>query len=733
MLEKDLRKLLSEMSLMEKIGELHQMPGEYYYNDAVATGENSTLNFPQEIVDTAGSTLNVRTPELIIEVQKKHMERHPHHIPMLFMLDIIHGLHTTFPVPLAQACSFDPEMVEKMASAAAKEACVSGQHVTFSPMVDLVRDARWGRVTESSGEDPYLHSVMAAAVVKGYQGDDLSKEETVCACVKHFAAYGGVEGGREYGSVDVSERTLRQYYLPPYKAACDAGSGMIMCAFNAIGGVPATADKHLMKDILRDEWGYDGVVITDYGSMNNMQSHHISDSDEELARLALEATVNIEMCIGRYAKGLPEALKNGKITMEQIDARVWEVLKLKNRLGLFENPFRFADPEKAKEIIRNEEIMKLALDSVNKTSVLLKNDGKILPLNDKKRIAFIGPYLNEANILGAWTAYPDYETETIEAILKNRFKNADFIYDKGCAMVGEEQPDNDFCNITDFEADPVSRREKIENAVKIAEKADVVVMLLGEHPRFGGELASRVNIDIPIIQQELFRAVSAVNDNIVTVLFNHRPLDLREISNKSKAILDVWFPGTKGAEGIVNMLFGDTAPEGRLTMCFPRSVGQCPIFYNMLPTDHSPEFVTHYVTGYIDSPIEPLYSFGEGMTYTDFEYGEIVLDKSKLRPGESLTASVTVKNVGGRDGSETVQLYIRDVYASVSRPVKELKGFKKVQVKAGETVNVEFALTCDDLRFHNAQMEYVWEPGEINLFIGKSSLCTEYKTFELVK
>ena len=733
MLEKDLRKLLSEMSLMEKIGELHQMPGEYYYNDAVATGENSTLNFPQEIVDTAGSTLNVRTPELIIEVQKKHMERHPHHIPMLFMLDIIHGLHTTFPVPLAQACSFDPEMVEKMASAAAKEACVSGQHVTFSPMVDLVRDARWGRVTESSGEDPYLNSVMAAAVVKGYQGDDLSKEETVCACVKHFAAYGGVEGGREYGSVDVSERTLRQYYLPPYKAACDAGSGMIMCAFNAIGGVPATADKHLMKDILRDEWGYDGVVITDYGSMNNMQSHHISDSDEELARLALEATVNIEMCIGRYAKGLPEALKNGKITMEQIDARVWEVLKLKNRLGLFENPFHFADPKKAKEIIRNEEIMKLALDSVNKISVLLKNDGKILPLNDKIRIAFIGPYLNEANILGAWTAYPDYETETIESVLKNRFKNADFIYDKGCAMVGEEQPDNDFCNITDFEADAVSRREKIENAVKIAEKADVVVMLLGEHPRFGGELASRVNIDIPIIQQELFRAVSAVNDNIVTVLFNHRPLDLREISNKSKAILDVWFPGTKGAEGIVNMLFGDTAPEGRLTMCFPRSVGQCPIFYNMLPTDHSPEFVTHYVTGYIDSPIEPLYSFGEGMTYTDFEYGEIVLDKSKLRPGESLTASVTVKNVGGRDGSETVQLYIRDVYASVSRPVKELKRFKKVQIKAGETVNVEFSLTCDDLRFHNAQMEYVWEPGEIRVFIGKSSLCTEYKTFELAE
>ena len=733
MTEKDLKKLLGEMSLTEKIGELSQMPGEYYNANVTATGENATLKFPQEIVDTAGSVLNVRNPELIIEVQKKHMERHPHHIPMLFMLDIIHGFHTTFPIPLAQGCSFDPEIAEKIARATAKESCVTGMHVTFSPMVDLVRDARWGRVMESSGEDPYLNSVMAAAIVKGYQGDDLSKEGTICACVKHFAAYGGVEGGREYGSVDVSERTLRQYYLPPYKAACDAGSGMLMTAFNSIGGVPATGDKHLVKDILRDEWGYDGAIITDYGSLNNMQNHSISDSDEELARLALEATVDIEMCIGRYAKGLPEALKNGKVTMEQIDARVWEVLKLKNRLGLFENPFRFADPEKAKTVIRSEEMMSTALDVVNKTSVLLKNDGKILPLNDNLKIAFIGPYLNESDILGAWTACRNYETETIESVLKKRFKNADFVYDEGCAMVGEEQPEIPYQLITDFEADPKARREKIENAVKIAEKADVVVMLIGEHPCFGGEKASRVNIDIPIIQQELFRAVSAANDNIVTVLFNHRPLDLREISAKSKALLDVWFPGSKGAEGIVNMLFGDTAPEGRLSMCFPRSVGQCPVFYNMLPTDHPVNPRSRFVTGYIDSPIDPLYNFGEGMTYTDFEYGEIVLDKSELRAGETLTASVKVKNVGDRDGYETVQLYIRDVYASVSRPVKELKRFKKVEVKAGETVNVEFTLTCDDFRFHNVQMEYVWEPGEIRIFIGKNSLCTEYKTVRLAE
>ena len=735
MTENDLRELLNQMSFMEKIGELSQMPGEYYSTNVTATGENATLNFPQEIVDTAGSVLNIRDTELIIEVQKKHIERHPHHIPMLFMFDIIHGFHTTFPVPLAQGCSFDPELVEKIARATAKESCAVGMHVTFSPMVDVARDARWGRITESSGEDTNLNTVMAAATVKGYQGDDLSKEGTLCACVKHFAAYGGVEGGREYGSVDMSERTLRQYYLPPYKAACDAGSGMLMTAFNSIGGVPATGDKHLVKDILRDEWGYEGVAITDYGSMGNMQSHCISDSDEELARLALEATVNIEMCVGCYAKGLPEALKNGKITMEQIDARVLEVLKLKNRLGLFENPFRFTDPQKAKEIIRNQEMMDTALDSVNKTSVLLKNEERILPLNEKQKIAFIGPYLTEPDILGAWAPGSQYEMETLEYVLKNRFKDADFSLVEGCAMIGVEQPEIPYQNLTDFEADPKARREKIEKAVEIAEKADVVVMLIGEHPRFGGEKASRVNIDIPIIQQELFRAVSAVNENVVTVLFNHRPLDLREISSKSKAILDVWFPGTKGAEGIVNMLFGDTAPEGRLSVCFPRSVGQCPIFYNMLPTDHSPEFhrFSRFVTGYIDSPIDPLYSFGEGMTYTEFEYGEIVLDKSELHEGETLTASVTVKNIVDRDGCETVQLYIRDVFASVSRPVKELKRFKKVHIKAGETATVEFALTCDDFRFYNVDLDYVWEPGEIRIFIGKNSLCTEYKTVRLAE
>lgn len=733
MLEKDLRKLFSELSLEEKLGEFNQLPGELFQKDVIATGENETLDFPRKVIDLAGSALNVEIPELIIEVQKNHIERHPHHIPMLFMLDVIHGYHTTFPPPLAQACSFEPELVERLAAAAAKEASVTGLHVTFSPMVDLSRDPRWGRVTESSGEDPYLNSIMAAAAVRGYQGDELMSDGSICACVKHFAAYGAVEGGREYGSVDISERNLRQYYLPSYKAACDAGSGMVMSAFNVIGGLPNTASKHLLKDILREEWGYEGVLITDYGSLNNMQSHGISDNDEELAKLALDATIDIEMCVGRFEKGLPKLLESGKITMEQIDEGAWRVLCLKNRLGLFENPYRFADPEKVKEIIRSEEILKLAREAVSKTSVLLKNDDKILPLKSNDKIAFIGPFVSERDLLGGRPCKFEYKDKTVEEVIKERYSNNSFDYDKGCKIYGAEQKEIEFFSFTDFENDYKARKEKIANAAKLAKNADTVVLFLGEHPRVGGELSSKVFIEIPWIQQELFRAVTEVNENVVVVLFNHRPLDLREITAKSKAILNVWLPGTMGSEGIVDMLFGDSAPTGRLTMSFPYSVGQCPIYYNMLPTDHSAEFVNHYVTGYVDAPLAPLYSFGEGLTYTDFEYGDIVLDKTELREGEILKASVEVKNIGERDGFETVQLYIRDVFASISRPVKELKGFKKVAIKKGETVKVEFELTSDDLRFYNVNLDYVWEEGEIKVFIGHDSRCLNSKSFILVK
>ena len=731
MLERDLQKLLSEMSLAEKIGELCQMPGEFYQNSTVATGENKGFDFPDELVKTVGSTLNVTDTSLIIEVQKEHIKNHPHGIPMLFMLDIIHGFHTTFPIPLAQGCSFDTDLIKTIAHEVAKEACACGINVTFSPMVDLVHDARWGRVMESYGEDTYLNSAMAKAVVEGYQGEDLSKEGTVSACVKHFAAYGAVEGGREYGAVDVSERNLRQYYLPSYKAACDAGCGMLMSAFNVIGGVPCTANRHLMNDILRKEWDYDGAVITDYGSLTNMRSHGISENDGVLAKKALDASIDIEMCIECYAKAIPELLKSGEITISQIDAAVLRVLRLKNRLGLFENPYRFASPQKAKKIIRNEKIMELARKSVSQTSVLLKNDNNILPLNKNKKIAFMGPFLTERNLLGGWPGVRSYENQTVEESLKSRYKGSVFSYFKGCEMIGEEAPEVTFRGFKDFETDGQKRNTEIEKAAEIAKECDTVVLFLGEHPNTGGELTSKTFLEIPEIQNELLRAVSSVNENVVVVLFNHRPLDLRYVTLKSKAILDVWFPGTMGADGITDMLFGDSAPSGRLTMSFPYCVGQSPIYYNMLPSDHSPEYVEHFITGYSDCPIKPLYCFGEGLTYTDFEYGDIVLDKTVLKENETLNASINIKNIGKRDGVETVQLYIRDKFASISRPVKELKGFKKIHIKAGETANVVFSLTVDDFRFYNEDLEYVWEPGEIQVFIGSDSNCSDYKTVEL--
>ena len=739
MTEEKLKELLADLSFEEKLGEIQQLSGAIFGEDGIITGVDTNQELTVDDVNRAGSVINVMGPDKIKAVQKNHIENHPHHIPMIFMLDIIHGFATSFPTPLAQSCSFEPKLVEEIAHQTAREANAAGLHVTFSPMVDLCRDARWGRVMESSGEDPYLSSQMAAATVRGYQGDDLSKEGTIAACVKHFAAYGAVEAGREYGTVDVSERFLRQYYLPSYKAACDAKSALLMSAFTANAGVPATGDKHVLVDILRDEWGYDGAVITDYGSTRTMKSHGVPETDAEVAKLALEGQIDIEMCTYCYRNGLPELLKEGKITMEQIDRAVYRVLKLKNRLGLFENPYRYADAEKAYELKNNPDAINLARSAVSRTSVLLKNENKILPLDTKgKKIAFIGPYTEETDLFGGWSidGQNKIEIKNVRTAITDRYEGK-FTFAEGSTLVGEEEPVLKY-NPRRAQAygmnfdDKKTREAKIKEAVKQAKKADTVVMLIGEHTNAGGELAARANITIPKVQKDLFDAVSAVNDNIVVVLFDHRPLDISAIVPKAKAVLNVWFPGIMGADGIADMLFGETSPTGRLTMCFPYTVGQCPIYYAQLPTDHSPVIEDYYVTGFIDCPLKPLYSFGEGLTYTEFEYGEIKLSKETLSEGEKLTASVDVKNIGDRDGIETVQLYIRDPYAAVSRPLKELKGFKKVAIKKGETVTVEFELTPEDTMFYNVELQYVWEPGEIQVFIGKDSNVANYKSFQLV-
>ncbi len=739
MTEKQLKELLADLSLEEKLGEIQQLSGAIFGENGIVTGVDMKQELSKKEIFCSGSAINVVGPDKIKAVQKEHIENHPHNIPMIFMLDIIHGFATEFPTPLAQSCSFDPKLVEQIAHETAVEASVSGLHVTFSPMVDLCRDARWGRVMESSGEDPYLSAKMAEATVKGYQGDDLSKEGTLAACVKHFAAYGAVEAGREYGTVDVSERFMRNYYLPSYKAACDAGSALLMTAFTANAGIPATGDKHLLVDILRDEWGYNGAVITDYGSTRTMKSHGVPKTDSEVAKLALDSQVDIEMCTYCYHNGLPELLEKGEITMEQIDRAVYRVLTLKNKLGLFENPYRYADAEKAYELKNNQNAVTLARDSVSRTSVLLKNEDKVLPLDTKgKKIAFIGPYTEESDLFGGWSidGQNKIEIKNVKTAINERYKG-DFVFAEGSALLGPEDPifkykkrkADAYGVITD---DKQTRIAKRNAAVEAAKNADTVVMLIGEHTDIGGELAARAHITIPKVQQELFDAVAEVNDNIIVVLFDHRPLDISEIEPKAKAILNVWFPGIMGADGITDMLFGENAPTGRLTMSFPHTVGQCPIYYAQLPTDHSPVTEDYFVTGFVDCPLTPLYSFGEGLTYTEFEYGEIKLSKETLSEGEKLIASIDIKNIGERDGVETVQLYIRDPYAEVSRPLKELRGFKKVALKKGETATVEFELTTEDMKFYNIAMEYVWEPGEIQVFIGPDSKVKEYKTFDLV-
>ncbi len=734
MTNQQLRALLADMSLVEKIGELQQMPGQYYTDDCIETGINPSFDFTEEEAACIGSALNVLEPERINEIQKQHIARHPHGIPMLFMLDIIHGYSTIYPIPLAQACSFNPDLVRALARATAQESCAAGQHVTFAPMVDILRDARWGRVMEGNGEDPYLGSQLARAAVQGFQGEDLKSEGTISACVKHFAAYGAVEGGREYGHVDMSERFLRQYFLPPYKAACDAGCGMLMTAFNAVAGIPASGSRQLAT-ILREEWGFDGAVISDYGSISQMYSHGVIQTPAESTKRAMEGSVDIEMCIHHYRRGLPQLLADGTLTEEQLDRAVWRVLNLKNRLGLFENPYRYASPEKAAERINCAEFLQLAREAVPQCSVLLKNESAALPLSPTadETVAFIGPFLNESNLLGGWVngKVARVTAATLQETLQARFPDRAFTYTAGCRLLGKEDAAIARHKSLAVEEDDTQRAAMLSEAVQAAKKADRVVLFLGEHPMAGGEMAARADIRLPKIQRDLFHAVAAVNSNVVAVVFDHRPLELRSVAEKANAILNVWFPGTMGAAAVCDMLFGDVAPTGRTTMSFPYSVGQEPIYYNRLPTDHAPEFSPVYITGYIDCPLDPLYCFGEGLTYTDFAYGEVQLDKTILHDGETLTATVTVQNVGTRDGEETVQLYIRDRFASVSQPIKELKGFRRIYVPKGECATVSFSLTPDDLRFYNEEMEFVWEPGEIQVFIGHDSRISAYKTFRL--
>ena len=733
----DLKQLLKDMSLQEKVDQLVQLMGIFYMDDAdgVLTGPARELGLKEDDFWMAGSILGTYGAEQLKEIQKRYMEKQPHHIPMLFMMDVIHGMKTIFPMPLAQGATFEPELSGKCASVAAKESAVSGLHVTFSPMVDLVRDARWGRVMESTGEDPYLNSLFALEQVKGFQGEDLSEPYKVCACIKHFAAYGGVEAGRDYNTVELSDHTLREFYLPSYKAGIDAGVGMVMTSFNTVNGIPASTNKWLMQDILRKEMGFDGVLISDFSAILETIAHGNSADEKDAAKKAIEAGVDIDMMTSVYAANLCKLVEEGEIKESLIDESAWRVLELKNKLGLFENPYKDADPEKEKTIILCEDHRALAREAAGKSLVLLKNEG-LLPVDMSKKIAFVGPYTDRKEILSSWAVTGDAaDSVTIEEAAKEVFDLSKTTFHAGSPVIGSDVKLVGFQQTASEEISEEQKRQMLEEAVEAAREADVVIMPLGEHFLQSGEATSRAMIEIPEVQMELFREVAKVNENIVVVLFNGRPLDLRGVSKTAKSILVAWMPGTEGGHAVVDVLTGKVNPSGKLPISFPYCVGQVPVYYNSYSTGRPnlPGMTERFRSKYIDIPNAPLYPFGYGLSYTKFEISPLTLSSSYMKSEEVITVAVNVKNTGDCKGTQVVQLYLQDVAASVVRPVKELKGFKKVELEPGEEKKVEFAIDEQMLRFLRADGTVGSEPGMFRVWVGDSSQTENVAEFELTE
>lgn len=728
-----LQELLDDMSLAEKIGQMNQVIGSFYTGESVATGPMADKGFTEENIGLAGSVIGVSGADAEKRIQKGYMEKHPHQIPLLFMLDVINGYRTVFPIPLGQGAAFEPELSMRCARMAAQEAAVSGVHVTFSPMADLVRDARWGRVMESTGEDPYLNSLYAAAMVRGYQGEDLRKAGSVAACVKHFAGYGAPDAGRDYNTVELSEHTLRQFYLPAYEAGIQTGAALVMTAFNTIDGIPATGNRRLMRQILREEMGFDGVLISDWAAIEEMLCHGYCADRTQAAQRAVTAGVDVDMMSGVYAEQLTALVQDGKVPEALIDEAVMRILTLKNALGLFEAPFKDADEEKEKQIILCEEHRALAREAARKSFVLLKNEG-VLPLSDKKKTAYIGPYVDSRNLMGAWSITGETkDVATLRESVLEQCADIDAVFCCGCPMTDSGRKLEGFLECTDEMVSAEEQQRMMDEAVEAAKACGQVVLLLGEDRRQSGEAASSAGIQIPGIQQELLDRVCAVCDQVAVVLFSGRPLDIRQIAEKAQAVLLAWMPGTEGARALVDVLSGRYSPSGKLPMSFPYCVGQVPVHYNEYPTGrpHVPgKDKDRFRSKYLDIPNSPLYLFGFGLTYTSFSVSPVVLDRDHMTKDEILTASVTVRNTGSVEGTETVQLYIRDVAASVVRPVKELKGFCKVTLQPDEQQNVRFFITEKELCFLTENGRWESEPGAFEVFIGTSSLADAPARFE---
>lgn len=716
----DVKKILANMTIDEKIGQLMQQNANVFIKtDAKITGSQFAGGYTQEQINNIGSVLNFKGFEDAKALQEEHLKNDRNKIPLAFMMDVIHGYRTIYPIPLAMGCSFNPELVSKCTKMAASEAVTGGVHLTFTPMVDYVRDARWGRVMESCGEEPLLNGIMGAAQVKAFQGDNLKQKDTLATCVKHFAAYGGAEAGKDYNTVEISRHALREYYLPAYKACIDAGAKMVMPSFNTVDGIPATMNKWLMQQVLRNEWGFDGVVISDYYAIGEFLTHGIFDNEKDAAKAAFECGCDIEMVSNTYLHHLKELIEEGIFTEEQLDKAVLKVLKFKEELGLFEDPYRGVKDGDEERKLLTPENRALVKKAAEESAVLLKNDG-VLPLSkDIKKLALIGPFADNNQIKGSWSCHGrNEECITVKEGVSKLLPNAEIMVVKGCGNLFDDYDRSNFAE-----------------ALKAAQEADAVILCLGEPQNYSGEGNSRLDITLTGVQDDLAQAVAEINPNTVAVTFSGRPLALTRLAKSVKAILQVWFPGSEGGNAIASLIFGDANPCGKLSMSFPQSVGQCPIYYNHLNTgrpkrDDSRHYP--YRSNYIDGGNLPLYSFGHGLSYSNFVYEGLELSSTKLTADGEIEAVVTVKNDSAVDGKETVMLYMRDLVATTSRPVQQLIAFEKVEIKAGETKRVKFKITENMLRFWNDNEEFVSEKGRFQISTGYADHLIHTKEFDLI-
>lgn len=713
--------LMEKMTLDEKIGQLIQLATPFYMgatDRGQITGPMVGMGIDDNVVLNSGSVLGASGANEIINIQQQHLKENRLGIPLLFMSDVVHGYKTIFPIPLAIGCSWDLELAEKSAEIAAYEAAVSGVHVTFAPMVDLVRDPRWGRVLESTGEDSYLNSQFAKAQVRGFQGTDMTKDhKRVASCVKHFAAYGAPEGGRDYNTVNMSERELRETYLPAYKAALNAGSEMVMTAFNTVDGIPATGNKQLMRDLLRDEWNFDGVIISDWGAVKELIPHGVASDEKEAALKAIKAGVDIEMMTACYVKNLKELIYIGDIDEGLINESVLRILQLKQKLGLFDNPYRGADARLEQEIVMSDAHRQVSRELATKSIVLLKNEA-ILPLDKHQKFALIGPFANSNDILGSWSWLGSKDDAiTMNEGLRTKLGDSHLLVAKGCNVETR----------TDYH---------LNEALLAAKDADVIVLALGEDSEMSGEAGSLTDIRLPQVQLDLIKKLKELGKPIVSVLFNGRPLDLHGVIEHSDAVVEAWYPGTEGGVAIADLLFGDVNPSGKLTMSFPDSVGQVPVYYNHFNTGR-PKGATdaqeRYISQYLDSPNEPLFPFGYGLSYTTYTYNNMRLSATEMTDENPITLTVSVKNTGSKAGVETVQFYIRDLVGEVVRPLKELKGFKKVHLQPNEEKEISFTISEKQLRYHHSNLEFSSDSGKFIAYIGPNSRDVQAIPFELLK